>query len=268
MLVWLCLQDTIFIKVEIFHQSGDVSSKGLEHFYLPFGTKSFMACASTAYCRHSGDTLLWCTYDKRDFVTSYWWQRIPLSGSLSLGGGERHSSGLFSGLVIYVWPPENPSVTANVPLRPEHTQGMQPWAEWGTIDRLIRVLFVWIFLLLLFPLHWKYPWALTMGRNSYGVIDCFNCRDLGDMQHWCVCVWLEGLLLLLVTPWPWKSFHELWNKSVECKVQIALYLRGCCHVMQPCLCLFPPPFCSFNDWAEGQGIQPSSSFQPQICRCG
>lgn len=170
MLVWLCLQDTIFIKVEIFHQSGDVSSKGLEHFYLPFGTKSFMACASTAYCRHSGDTLSWCTYDKRDFVTSCWWQRIPLSGSLSLGGGERHSSGLFSGLVIYVWPPENPSVTANVPLRPEHTQGMQPWAEWGTIDHLIRVLFAWIFLLLLFPLHWKYPWALTMGWNSYGVI--------------------------------------------------------------------------------------------------
>lgn len=46
---------------------------------------------------------------------------------------------------------------------------MQPCAAWGAIDHLLRVLFVWIPLLILIPMHRKYPWELTLGHSTYVV---------------------------------------------------------------------------------------------------
>lgn len=87
----------------------------------------------------------------------------PLFGSsLSQSGGERHSAQLITSTAVDSHqPPENPSAVADVHLRPKLTQGTWLDAAWGAIGHLFRLLFVWIFLLILTHLHCKYPWELT-----------------------------------------------------------------------------------------------------------
>lgn len=63
------------------------------------------------------------------------------------------------------------------------------------------------FFLIFIPLHFKCLCKLILNHNSYMVVNS-NYRDLGNIQHLRMCVYVDFKPYLLLLS-PKKSFHEL-----------------------------------------------------------